>query len=234
MNLVCHRFPLRPWSGNLPLPMVDQLSKRTRVKICGITRPEDGVAAARLGADAIGLVFYPPSPRAVSVEQARDVIAALPPFVTTVALFVDAAPEDVEAVLQQLSIDLLQFHGNESPAYCRGFGRRYIKAVRMTDDVDLIAQAGQYHDAAGLLLDSYQKGVPGGTGQRFDWAQIPAGLDKPIILAGGLDPENVERAVTSTRAFAVDVSSGVESAKGIKDADKIAAFMRGVRIADAT
>jgi phosphoribosylanthranilate isomerase len=212
--------------------MVDQLLKRTRVKICGITRPEDGLAAARLGADAIGLVFYPPSPRAVTVGQARAIIEAVPPLVTRVALFVDAGKQEIENVLGQLSIDLLQFHGNETADYCRSFGRSYIKAVRMVQDVDLQAVSNAYSDAAGLLLDSFQKGVPGGTGESFDWARIPVGLSKPIILAGGLGPENVAQAIAMTGSYAVDVSSGVESAKGIKDASKIASFMHEVRDAD--
>ncbi len=207
-------------------------SNRTRVKICGITRPEDGVVAARMGADAIGLVFYPPSPRAVSMEQAASVIAALPPFITKVALFVDAQRNDVEAVLQHLSIDLLQFHGDEEPDYCRSFGRAYLKAVRMREGVDLAAIAERYHDASGLLLDSYEKGLPGGTGQAFDWARVPEGLDKPVVLAGGLSAENVEMAVRQVQPYAVDVSSGVEASRGIKDQDKIAAFMRGVERAD--
>lgn len=205
---------------------------RTRAKICGITRPQDGIAAAANGADAIGLVFFEKSPRVVDVEQARAVIAALPPFVTSVGLFVNADVAEVERVLDQVPLDLLQFHGEEAPEYCRQFSRPYIKAVRMSDGVNLELVAQQFDEAKALLVDSYQKGVPGGTGHTFDWARIPAGMDKPIILAGGLGPENIEQAVRQVRPFAVDVSSGVEVEKGIKDADKIAAFMRGVKKAD--
>jgi phosphoribosylanthranilate isomerase len=206
--------------------------KRTRAKICGITRPADGVVAAANGADAIGLVFFAQSPRAVGVAQAREVIAALPPFVTSVGLFVNAEVAEVERILAEVPLDLLQFHGDETPEYCRQFARPYIKAVRMADGVDLEAVAEQYAEAKALLVDSYQKGVPGGTGHTFDWARIPQGLDKPIILAGGLDPENIEQAVRQVRPYAVDVSSGVEAARGIKDADRVAAFMRGVNKAD--
>ncbi len=207
-------------------------SIRTRSKICGITRPEDALAVACQGADAIGLVFYPPSPRNVSIEQAQAVIAALPPFVTTVGLFVDADESEVRNILEWVPLDLLQFHGNEEEVYCRSFGRPYFKAIRMADEVDLNEEAERYASASALLLDSYQKGVPGGTGHAFDWARIPEGLAKPIILAGGLGPENIEEAIRTVRPYAVDVSSGVEAAKGIKDADKIIAFMRGVERAD--
>jgi phosphoribosylanthranilate isomerase len=206
--------------------------RRTRSKICGITRPEDGLLAASQGADAIGLVFYGPSPRNVTREQARAVIDALPPFVTTVGLFVDAGDVEVRAILDEVPLDLLQFHGSEEEGYCRSFGRPYLKAVRMAEEVDLMAEAKRYSSANALLLDSYQKGVPGGTGHAFDWARIPQGLEKPVILAGGLGPENVEEAIRTVRPYAVDVSSGVEAAKGIKDAEKIIAFMRGVERAD--
>ena len=205
---------------------------RTRTKICGITRPQDGVLAAANGADAIGLVFYDQSPRAVGIEQACEVIAALPPFVTSVGLFVNAEAAEVERILSAVPLDLLQFHGEETPEYCRQFQRPYIKAVRMAEGVDLPAVAAQYAEAKGLLVDSYQQGVPGGTGHTFDWARIPGNVGKAIILAGGLGPENIGQAVCQVRPYAVDVSSGVEAAKGIKDADKIAAFMRGVKKAD--
>ncbi len=207
-------------------------SIRTRSKICGITRPEDALVVASQGADAIGLVFYPPSPRNVSIGQAQAVMAALPPFVTTVGLFVDTDESEVRNILEWVPLDLLQFHGSEEEAYCRSFGRPYFKAIRMADEVNLTDEAERYASASALLLDSYQKGVPGGTGHAFDWARIPQGLDKPIILAGGLGPENVEEAIRTVRPYAVDVSSGVEAAKGIKDADKIIAFMRGVERAD--
>ncbi len=212
--------------------MNDALNRRTRAKICGITRVADGLAAVAAGADAIGLVFYAPSPRAVTAAQANTIVSALPPFVTSVGLFVDAPAAEVEAVLAEVPLDLLQFHGNEPPEYCRGFGRPYIKAVRMAEGVDLKAVSADYHDARGLLLDSYQKGVPGGTGHAFDWARIPAGMDKPVVLAGGLKPENVTDAVRRVHPYAVDVSSGVEADKGIKDAERIIAFMRGVELAD--
>ena len=201
----------------------------TRVKVCGITRVEDGMACARLGADAIGLVFYAPSPRNVSVDQARAIMAALPPFVTTVGLFVDAAPSEVQAVLAQLSLDVLQFHGNEAPEYCRGFGRPYLKALRVKPGVDLVQYASAYPDAKGLLLDAHVEGIAGGTGQSFDWRLIPAQLPLPVVLSGGLNSANIAAAIRRIQPAAVDVSSGVEASKGIKDADKIAAFMQGVR-----
>lgn len=206
--------------------------QRTRVKICGITRPEDGRVVADAGADAIGLVFYAPSPRFVTIEQAREVIEALPPLITKVALFVDADRTAVERVLAELSIDLLQFHGKEAPDYCASFGRSYIKAVRMAPDVNIEAVAESYATAGGLLLDSYQKGVPGGTGHAFDWARVPKTMAMPIILAGGLEPGNVQDAITTARPYAVDVSSGVEASKGIKDAGKISEFMQQVHSAD--
>lgn len=206
---------------------------RTRVKICGITRPEDALAAARAGADAIGLVFYPPSPRAVTRERAREIVQALPPFVSVVGLFVNARPAEVRAVLEAVPIDLLQFHGDEAPEECRRYGRPYIKAVAMAPGVDLQAATRRYADAAGLLLDTHREGVRGGTGEAFDWSRIPPELDKPVILAGGLTPENVAEAVRRVRPYAVDVSSGVEASKGIKDAARIEAFVRGVNSVDS-
>ncbi len=200
-----------------------------RIKICGITRPADGRAAARLGADAIGLVFYPASPRHVSLAQARDIVQALPPFVSVVALFVDAGEAQVRAVLEALPVGLLQFHGNESPAECRRYGRPYIKALRMAPGVDVAACAARYGDAAGLLLDSFRPGVPGGTGSRFDWARVPSELALPLILAGGLTVDNVAEAIAAVRPYAVDVSGGVEREKGIKDAAKMADFIARVR-----
>jgi phosphoribosylanthranilate isomerase len=200
-----------------------------RVKICGITRVEDGITCARLGADAIGLVFYAPSPRHVSVGQARAIMAALPPFVTTVGLFVDAAPAEVHAVLAQLPLDMLQFHGNETPEYCRGFGRSYLKAVRVKLGADLVQYASAYSDAKGLLLDAHVEGIAGGTGQAFDWSLIPAQLPLPVVLSGGLNSANIAEAIRRIQPAAVDVSSGVEATKGIKDTEKIAAFMQGVR-----
>lgn len=203
-----------------------------RVKICGVTRVEDALAAAHAGADAIGLVFYEKSPRHVSLEAARAILARLPPFVTSVGLFVDATPEAVRAVLAALPLDLLQFHGEEPPEYCRAFGRPYIKAVRVRPGVDLVEWAARFADSRGLLLDAYVEGTPGGTGRVFDWSLIPRDLPLPIVLSGGLAADNVEEAIRRVRPWAVDVSSGVEAAKGIKDAARIAAFMRGVRNAD--
>lgn len=201
----------------------------TRVKICGITRPEDGRLAASLGADAIGLVFYAKSPRAVSLAQARQIVAALPPFVTVVGLFVDPDPVDVETVLAACPLDVLQFHGDESPAFCRSFQRPYLKAVRMRPGFDLSACAAEYRDARAMLVDAFVEGVPGGTGQRFDWALLPETLPLPLILSGGLGPDNVEAAVRQVKPAAVDVSSGVEQSRGIKDAAAMAAFIQGAR-----
>lgn len=202
---------------------------RTRVKVCGITRREDALAAARLGADAIGLVFYPRSPRAVSTSQACAITAGLPPFVSTVALFVDPQPDLVRSVLERVPVSLLQFHGDECPDACAQFGMPYIKAVRMREGVDVVGFASTYTGAAGLLLDAYVEGQPGGTGTRFDWSKVPRSVDKPIILAGGLSPENVRQAIESTRPYALDVSGGVEVEPGVKDVAKIAAFIRGVQ-----
>lgn len=200
---------------------------RPRIKVCGITRPEDGQACAALGADAIGLVFYPPSPRAVTVAQAQEVVAALPPFVTVVALFVDPTVEEVNHVLQTVPIDVLQFHGDEPAAFCRQFHRPYLKAVRVQPGLNLLHYASLYPDARALLTDAYQPGVPGGTGHRFDWSLLPESLPLPLILSGGLDPDNIALAVAQVKPAAVDVSSGVEAAKGIKDAAKVAAFIAG-------
>jgi phosphoribosylanthranilate isomerase len=205
---------------------------RTRVKICGLTRGADARAAAELGADAIGLVFYAPSPRAVEIEQARRLAGCLPPFVTSVGLFVDADPAQVRGVLGRVPLDLLQFHGDEPPDYCAAFGRPWIKAIRVRPEIDLHALAARYADAAGLLLDTYDPSAPGGTGRRFDWDLIPRDLDKPVILAGGLDADNVAEAVRRVRPYGVDVSGGVEAAKGIKDRAKMAAFLKGVKDGD--
>jgi phosphoribosylanthranilate isomerase len=202
---------------------------RTRIKICGITSVEDALAAARLGADAIGLVFYPPSPRYVEVEQAAEIAAALPPFVTTVALFVNADEQTIADVVSRVRIDLIQFHGNECKDYCGLHQRPYIKAVRMSDDVDLDKQLNDFSQARGLLLDTYKAGVPGGTGEQFNWDRVPAHLADKIILAGGLTPENVKDAVVQVHPYAVDVSGGVESAPGKKDEEKMARFIEAVR-----
>lgn len=190
---------------------------------------EDALAAVDAGADAIGLVFYPPSPRAVTVLQARAIIAALPPFVTTVGLFVNATRCELNETLEAVALDLLQFHGDESPEDCDGYHRPFIKALRVRPGDDIAAACRTYAKASGLLLDAYVPGVPGGTGEAFDWSLIPEDLAKPVILAGGLTPDNVAQAIAQVRPYAVDVSGGVELRKGIKDHDKVRAFMRAVR-----
>ncbi|MCE5986425.1 phosphoribosylanthranilate isomerase [Pseudomonas sp. 5FOS] len=200
-----------------------------RSKICGITRIEDALAAAEAGADAIGLVFYAKSPRAVDVRQARAIIAELPPFVTTVGLFVNASRCELNEILEVVPLDLLQFHGDEAPQDCEGYHRPWIKALRVRPGDDLEAACQLYAGARGILLDTYVPGVPGGTGEAFDWSLVPARLSKPIILAGGLSADNVGQAIAQVRPYAVDVSGGVEQAKGIKDAAKIEAFMRAVK-----
>jgi len=205
---------------------------RTRVKICGITRIEDALAAVACGCDAIGLVFYDKSPRNVSLIQAATIVAALPAFVSAVGLFVDASAEAVRATLAKVRLDLLQFHGEESADYCRQFHVPYMKAIRVRPGTNLVQCANDYADAKALLVDAYSEGVAGGTGQVFDWNLIPANLTISVVLAGGLNAGNVGNAIRQVRPYAVDVSGGVEREKGIKDADKIAAFMRGVIDAD--
>jgi phosphoribosylanthranilate isomerase len=201
---------------------------RTRVKICGITRPEDGAMAASLGADAIGLVFHRPSPRYVDADTAQRIVAALPPFIATVGLFMNAEPAAVRAALSSIHLSLLQFHGDEEPDYCAAFGLPYLKAVPMGADANVREYERRFATAAGLLLDSHGGNKMGGTGQGFDWTRIPAERHKPLILAGGLHPGNVAAAVRQIHPYAVDVSSGVETAKGIKDAKLMRAFLRGV------
>jgi len=205
---------------------------RTRVKICGFTRVEDAVFAARLGVDAIGLVFYPPSPRHVEIEQAVRIVNALPAFTSVVALFVDEQEAGIREVLARIPIDCLQFHGDEPAEACRVYGKRYIKALRMQDGIDIPALALQYHDAAGLLLDAFHPGAKGGTGSQFDWELIPRQCTLPVILAGGLDETNAKQAVQTVRPYALDVSSGVEAEKGVKDALKMAAFIKQVNEGD--
>jgi phosphoribosylanthranilate isomerase len=200
-----------------------------RSKICGITRIEDALAAAEAGADAIGLVFYAKSPRAVTAVQAREIVAALPPFVTTVGLFVNASRCELNEILEVVSLDLLQFHGDETPADCEGYHRPWIKALRVRPGDDLEAACKLYRGAQGILLDTFVAGVPGGTGEAFDWSLVPEHLSKPIILAGGLSAANVGEAIARVNPYAVDVSGGVEAAKGIKDHDKIEAFMAAVK-----
>jgi len=200
-----------------------------RSKICGITRVEDALVAAHAGADAIGLVFYPRSPRAVTVLQAREIINALPPFVTTVGLFVNATACEINETLDAVALDLLQFHGDETPEECARYGHPYIKALRVRPGDDIAEACRRYKGASGLLLDAFVEGVPGGTGLAFDWGLVPAELDKPIILAGGLTPENVSEAIEQVRPYGVDVSGGVERSKGIKDARRVEAFVKAVR-----
>lgn len=204
------------------------LHQRTRVKMCGITRPEDAVSAVNAGVDAIGLVFYPPSPRAINADQAAEIVALVPAFVSVTALFVNASTQEVQSVLDRARIDLLQFHGDENDDFCSQFKRPYIKAIRVRQASDLVASCLRFPSALALLLDSYKPGVPGGTGETFDWSLIPAQLSKPIILAGGLEIDNVAHAIRCVNPYAVDVSGGVEAVKGIKDPVKIAAFMNEV------
>ena len=199
-----------------------------RSKICGITCIEDALAAVDAGADAIGLVFYPKSPRFVTVEQAQAIVAALPPFVSTVGLFVNAERADLKALLDIVPLDLIQFHGDETPEQCEGYNRPYIKALRVQAGDDIAAICDTYVNACGILLDTYVAGIPGGTGETFDWALIPKHLSKPLILAGGLTSANVSQAIAQVHPYAVDVSGGVEKSKGLKDHDKIRAFMSAV------
>ena len=201
----------------------------SRVKICGITNKNDAILACDSGADAIGLVFYPPSPRFVSNKQAADVVSALPPFITSVALFVNAQRQEIEQVLDEVAIDLIQFHGDETEEFCASFKRPYIKAVRMKEGLDLYKVQNDYASARGLLLDTYKKGVPGGTGEAFNWDKVPHDLSLPVILAGGLVPENIAQAIKQVKPYAVDVSGGVEASKGKKDRQKIIRFMEGVK-----
>ncbi len=204
---------------------------RTRVKICGITRPSDAQAAAKAGADAIGLVFYPQSPRFLSLERALEIRDALPPFVQTVALFVNPDAAQVAQVIGSVKPAMLQFHGDETPAFCAEFGLPYVKACRVRAGVDTLEYLRPFSRASAWLFDSY---VPeyGGVGERFDWSLLPAVRERHVILSGGLSAANVGEAVRRVRPWGVDVSSGVEAAKGIKDAGKMAAFIAEVRNAD--
>ncbi len=214
------RYELHQMNSNL---------QRTRVKICGITRLQDALDAIQLGVDALGLVFYDQSPRNISIKQAQIIIHQLPPFITIVGLFVNADSHWIKQVLAQVPLELLQFHGEETPEYCANFDRPYIKALRMQENTDIVQFIQNYHQARAILLDTYVAGVQGGTGIAFDWQKIPTSLSKPIILAGGLTPENVQQAIAIAHPFAVDVSGGVESSKGVKDKAKMFAFMQGVR-----
>jgi phosphoribosylanthranilate isomerase len=203
---------------------------KPRIKICGLTRIEDLQAAIDAGADAIGLVFYPPSPRYVDLQTAATLASAVPPFVTIVGLFVNAEPQVVRETLAAIPIHLLQFHGDEDESYCRQFDRPYMKAARVKPGVDLVQYAAAFPSAQAILLDAFVDGYGGG-GKVFDWSLVPAALGKPVVLSGGLDAGNVGDAVRRVRPAAVDVSSGVEAAKGIKDAEKIKAFVAAVRAA---
>ena len=204
---------------------------RVRIKICGITRAEDAISAAALGTDAIGLVFYDKSPRCVNAVTASTIVKSLPPFVCKVGLFVDCDAQAIRTILREVPLDLLQFHGDETPEQCRQFGKPYIKAIRMTEGIDLNACTNIYPDATAFLLDSYVTNIAGGTGQVFNWDLIPVDLGKPMILSGGLDAGNVGAAIRTVHPYAVDTSSGVESDKGIKDQRKIAAFVQAVTAA---
>jgi len=206
---------------------------RTRVKICGITREQDATAAVQLGADALGLVFYPKSPRHVTLVQARNVAIAVAPFVTVTGLFVNASEDHIRDVLANVPLGLLQFHGQETNDQCNCFGLPFIKSIAMQRETDLLSLMSGYPDAAGFLLDAWQPELHGGGGVAFDWQQVPEGIPVPIILAGGLTPGNVATAISSVKPYAVDVSTGVEVDKGIKSREKIEAFMREVRNSEA-
>lgn len=205
---------------------------RVRSKICGITRLEDARAAIDAGADALGFVFYSHSPRHITVTAAKTILTALPPFVSSVGLFVNASPSEVRNVIENLPLDCLQFHGEETAEFCRQFTRPYIKALRVKPGMDVRAAIADYPDARGVLLDAFDSRLHGGTGQTFDWSLIPPGLSSPVILAGGLTPENVGEAIRQVKPYAVDVSGGVEASKGIKDHAKIRAFLTEVRKLD--
>jgi phosphoribosylanthranilate isomerase len=198
---------------------------RTRVKVCGITRIEDALAVVEQGGDAIGLVFYEQSPRNVSIEIAKEIVDSIPPFVSVVGLFVNANQTKIETVLSEIRLDMLQFHGDESHQECEQYKLPYLKAIRVKSDTNLLQYCNEFKSAKALLLDAYSETAMGGTGQTFDWSLIPNNLPKPIILAGGLNADNVGLAIRQINPFAVDVSGGVELSKGIKDVDKIAAFM---------
>lgn len=210
------------WAERLP---------RTRIKICGLTRAEDVRAAVDLGVDAIGLVFYRPSPRFVDADHAARLCELIPPFVTTVGLFVNPGPGEVASVLEKVPLGLLQFHGDEREADCVASGRPYLKAARMRPGFDLVNYAASFPSARGILVDAFVEGYGGG-GRVFDWSLIPAGFGRPLVLSGGLDARNVTEAIRRVHPAAVDVSSGVESAKGIKDHHEMARFVAGVRDAD--
>lgn len=199
-----------------------------RAKICGITRVEDAIAAVEQGADAIGLVFYEPSPRFVSIELAQEICRALPPFVSVVGLFVDALPEYIQSVCRNVPLTLIQFHGDESRSDCEKYNLPYIKAVRVRDALDVINAEKNHPGALGILVDSYKAGVPGGTGETFNWDLLPENPSKPLVLAGGLNPNNVRNAIAKVRPYAVDVSGGVEQSKGVKSPLLVEQFLKEV------
>ena len=208
--------------------------RRTRVKICGITRPEDAKTAAAAGVDALGLVFYKKSTRYVEIEAAKAIIDQLPPFVSVVGLFMDATGESIRETVERLPLDMLQFHGDECPADCGSYGLPYIKAVAMRNRINYAAYTASYPDAAGFLLDSHAAGGAGGTGETFDWARIPQVVEHPLILAGGITPDNVARAIEQVHPYGIDLSGGVESSPGIKDVKLIYALMKEVRKIDCS
>ncbi len=210
----------------LVVTLTDNGMNPVRVKICGLTSVEDALHVVTAGADAIGLVFYPPSPRHVDVAQAAAIARAVGPFVTVVGLFVDPDAEMVEQVLAQVDLHVLQFHGDEPEVFCAQFNRPYLKALRMKPDVDVAQTLADYPSASAVLLDAYSPGIPGGTGETFDWSRVPASSQVPVVLAGGLNPENISDAVAAVSVYGVDVSGGVESSPGKKDTDKVAAFIR--------
>ena len=207
----------------------EAMTPRVRVKFCGITRPDDARCAAQLGADAVGLIFYPPSPRAVDVEQALEVLSVIPAMVTTVGVFVNPQPDELDAVLARVPLDLVQFHGDEAPDECARSPRPWMKAIAMCDEVDVSALAMRYVGARALLLDTFSVDRKGGTGRTFDWELIPGNLNVPIVLAGGLNAGNVAAAIRAVRPHAVDVNGGVESAPGVKEHKKMEAFMKEVQ-----
>lgn len=201
---------------------------RVRTKICGITSVKDALCAIDMGADAIGLVFYEPSPRAVTIDQAKEICASLPPFVTVVALTVNAPRSFVAQIVDSLPVNLLQFHGDEEESDCLGFSVPYVKALRVKSEHDVSEAERAFPSASGILVDTYKKGVPGGTGEIFDWGLLPESRGKSLILAGGLNPENVRNAIAAVKPFAVDVSGGVEASPGIKSPELVKQFIQEV------
>jgi len=202
---------------------------KIHIKICGITRAEDATAATQFGANALGLVFYPPSPRAISIPQAQAIANVTPPFVQLVGLFVNETAPKIEQILKEIPLNLLQFHGEETPDFCQQFNRPYIKALHLKENSDLNQQIISYRTARGILLDTFNPNLKGGTGETFDWKRIPQNLAKPLILAGGLNPDNIKQAILQVKPSAVDVSGGVEESKGIKSFSKMRAFIQEIQ-----